>query len=98
MKVRELNNGPGIFYFACPGCKCHHSIATKEPAKNGAVWRFNNDLDRPTFAPSINVVWRNREGEVKKICHSYITNGEIQFLEDSTHSLAGKVLDLPDLE
>lgn len=28
-------------------------------------------------------------------CHSFVTNGRIQFLTDSTHHLAGQTVDLP---
>lgn len=30
------------------------------------------------------------------ICHSFVTDGRIQFLGDSTHALAGQTVDLPD--
>jgi hypothetical protein len=30
------------------------------------------------------------------ICHSYITDGNIQFLEDCSHELAGKTVHLPE--
>lgn len=29
-------------------------------------------------------------------CHSFVTDGRIQFLADSTHKLAGLTIDLPD--
>ncbi len=29
------------------------------------------------------------------ICHSYVTDGKIQFLADSTHALADQTVDLP---
>lgn len=29
-------------------------------------------------------------------CHSYVTDGQIQFLGDSTHELAGQTVPLPD--
>lgn len=32
------------------------------------------------------------------VCHSFVTDGKIQFLNDCTHHLAGKTVDLPDLE
>ena len=32
------------------------------------------------------------------ICHSFVTDGKIQFLADSTHSLAGQTVELPDIE
>lgn len=32
------------------------------------------------------------------ICHSFVTDGRIQFLNDCTHSLAGQTVDLPPYE
>lgn len=34
---------------------------------------------------------------VERICHSYITDGKIQFLIDSTHKFAGMTVDLPEI-
>ncbi len=31
------------------------------------------------------------------ICHSFVTDGKIQFLGDCTHALANQTVDLPDL-
>ena len=33
---------------------------------------------------------------VKKVCHSFIKNGKIEYLNDCTHQLAGKTVDLSD--
>lgn len=33
-----------------------------------------------------------------QLCHSYITNGEICFLSDSTHELSGRTVRLPSIE
>lgn len=30
------------------------------------------------------------------VCHSFVTDGRIQFLGDSTHELAGQTVDLPN--
>lgn len=32
------------------------------------------------------------------ICHSFVTDGKIQFLTDCTHHLAGKIVELPDIK
>jgi len=32
------------------------------------------------------------------ICHSFVTDGRIQFLADSTHKLAGQTVEIPDWE
>lgn len=31
------------------------------------------------------------------VCHSFVTDGRIQFLSDCTHALAGQTVDLPEL-
>lgn len=33
-----------------------------------------------------------------KVCHSFVIDGRIQFLEDCTHGLAGQTVNLPDWE
>jgi len=33
---------------------------------------------------------------VDRICHTFVTDGRIQFLGDCTHALAGQTVDLPD--
>lgn len=33
-----------------------------------------------------------------KVCHSFVTDGRIQYLGDCTHSLANQTVDLPDWE
>jgi hypothetical protein len=33
---------------------------------------------------------------VHHCCHSFVTNGKIQFLADCTHKLAGQTVELPD--
>lgn len=33
---------------------------------------------------------------VKTCCHTFVTDGRIQFLGDCTHKLAGQTVDLPD--
>lgn len=32
------------------------------------------------------------------ICHSFVTDGKIQFLSDCTHKLAGQTVEIPDWE
>jgi len=31
-------------------------------------------------------------------CHSFVTDGRIQFLDDCTHALKGQTVDLPEIE
>ena len=34
---------------------------------------------------------------INMVCHSFVTDGRIQFLSDCTHELAGQTVDLPDI-
>jgi hypothetical protein len=42
----------GVTIF-CPGCESHHVVWIKNP--DGPVWRFNKDLNAPTFHPSLHI-------------------------------------------
>lgn len=87
----------------CPGCNEFHVIATKVPQANGAVWKFNGDMDKPTFNPSLLIKtgkyacpgYEDPPGIVSVICHSFIKDGKIQFLSDCTHSLKNQTVELP---
>ena len=65
-------------------------------------WGFNGDLEKPTFTPSVLSHWEEWQGEgvppKHNICHSFVRDGQIQFLGDCTHTLAGQTVDLPELD
>jgi hypothetical protein len=65
---------------------------------DGAYWGFNGDLERPTFTPSILSRTPRGEGKPDFVCHSFVRDGRIQFLNDCTHALAGQTVDLPDVD
>lgn len=96
----------GVLMFRCPGCGEGHGVKT-----GPSGWVFNGDGDRPTFSPSVLVTGVQRltgeqlaayrRGEplpapVPVVCHSFVTDGHIQFLSDCTHALAGQTVELPD--
>lgn len=77
--------------FHCPGCGLRHCVNT-DPEREGPHWQWNGSLDKPTITPSILVRWEYAGR--RYVCHSFVTDGSIQFLGDSTHSLAGKTVPL----
>lgn len=95
----------GLVAFMCPGCRELHQVrvAGERP------WGFNDDYDRPTFTPSVLVrgmvpltdeehaTWR-AGGALPTprpfVCHSFVTAGQIRFLGDCTHALAGQTVPL----
>lgn len=53
----------------------------------------------PPVVPGNIDAWRANPWEQSRVemtCHSFVTDGRIQFLDDCTHSLAGQTVDLPD--
>ena len=96
----------GALFFNCPGCGERHMVRTGAGA--GPRWGFNGDYDRPTFTPSVLVTWSepsdvpeefdDTSKDQKKVCHSFVTDGHIQFLGDCTHALAGQTVPLPPFE
>lgn len=70
-----------------PGCKTLHPLQVGEHHR--IRWGFNGNLDALTFTPSLMV----NQGHPSQ-CHSFITDGRIQFLSDCHHSLAGHTVDL----
>lgn len=88
--------------FRCPGCDDNHQIRV-------GVWGFNGNVERPTFTPSVlvgGVQWpvgspfhkpnHSVDAGESVVCHSFVTDGRIQFLDDCTHGLAGRTVDLPE--
>lgn len=90
-----MHRTDGGYLVWCPGCKKAHIVAVEKPLGNGARWSFNGDLEHPTFSPSL-LVKSSRAVVPNKICHSFIRNGEWQFLGDCTHSLSGKTVPVPE--
>lgn len=95
--VEANADGGASVLFACPGCGSAH--APRVSAGTGPahpIWKWNGSVKRPTFTPSILVTWTRLEPHVDHVCHSYVTDGRIQFLGDCTHALAGQTVDLPE--
>jgi len=86
-KLRKAKAGTGIrYHFMCPGCKEIHGCQVPG-------WTFNGDINKPTFNPSLLVTYGKED---KRRCHSFIKGGQIQFLNDCTHELAGKTVEIPE--
>lgn len=88
-KLRIASDGMLLFW--CPGCKQYHGVYAD--LSKPMHWNFNNDYNKPTFSPSILVT--NPQG---LICHSFITAGKIQYLNDCAHELAGQTISMEDIK
>ncbi len=94
-KLRRLEGGRIAFW--CPGCKCAHQVRINPDVGSGPVWMWNQCTDAVTLEPSVHV---NPPGPYHRsnvvVCHSFVREGRIQFLTDSTHPLKGQTVPLPD--
>lgn len=79
----------GSYLFNCPGCKQGHRI--------NELWQVTGGLDEPTVSPSI-LVNSGKKAANLPVCHSFIKAGSIEFLSDCDHKLAGKTVELKDIE
>lgn len=81
--------GGKLYLFHCPGCENAHPF---EVGDNG--WTWNGSMEKPTFFPSLLV----NAGTPELRCHSFVRDGQIEFLSDCFHALAGKTVALPEWE
>lgn len=99
MKVERA--GENNWKFWCPGCDSAHVVSD--------AWEV--DAEAATISPSVLVHSSKHLIDPELIgpgltapeniadspqCHSFVTGGQIQFLGDSTHALAGQTVELPD--
>lgn len=91
----------GYLTWWCPGCDDAHMVSTE--SAQGPSWSWNGDAEKPTFAPSVLVTYRAvpdaeeefKEWRTERRCHSFVVDGKMQMLGDSTHALAGQTVPIP---
>src|SRR3546814_5434913 len=81
---------------------CSSDLMVRVGDGPGPRWGYNGNPESPTFTPSILVSYNGpdagRNGAPPAICHSFVTDGRIQFLGDCTHALASQTVDLPEFK
>lgn len=89
--IRETEEEKGTYEFWCPGCGHHHFV--KE-----SIWII--DLLNNTLYPSVLVRCPDpdKPGTFLSVCHTFVRDGKIQFLNDCTHKLSGKTVDMVELK
>jgi len=93
-KIEHIRDGNKYHHdqyeYMCLGCGYTHVFGLKG---EGGHHQFNMDLENPSVSPSL----LQNFGGASKLCHSFITDGRIQYLSDCQHELAGKVIELPQV-
>ncbi len=95
--------------FMCPGCQELHQIRVEGEGRPRWAYNGNHDRPTFTPSVLVNSVQcvNDEKGEwtgewvygadgkpLPSVCHSFVTDGQIQFLGDCTHSLAGQTVPL----
>lgn len=100
--------GKGGWLFYCPGCGGSHAPADtwsfngdlEKPTFSPSIlvkwFKCDNPDDLFGTDGKVKIGQDGRVAGKDIVCHSFITDGKINFLSDCTHHLAGKIVDLPD--
>ena len=78
----------------CPACGFEHNFRVDLEGHGkwkDNVWTFDGNYDAPTFSPSM----LSNQSQIQKehpVCHSFVRNGEWQYLGDCTHEMAGQTV------
>lgn len=88
------------YSFWCPGCHTTHHITT---SGGNTLWTVTNPEGEPTVQPSILIrlplpLRKGSRELVNFVCHSFVRNGQIEFLGDCSHHLKGQVVPLVHLD
>lgn len=97
-RINRYESGEAHLAFWCAGCKMRHAVRVRAAGDvvDSTCWKWNGDLLNPTITPSIKVEWWMTDPKRQpKICHSFVTDGDIRYLSDCTHEHAGETFRLP---
>ena len=109
--LRVIDGGRVAFF--CPGCGEYHRIRIEGNEHPLWTFNGNYERPTFTPSILVNGVQAelDESGEwtgewiygadgkpLPQVCHSFVTDGQIQFLGDCTHSLGGQTVPIPDMK
>lgn len=100
-----------ILSFWCPGCKEVHAVnvgpngwsfnGDLDKPTFGPSVLVRSGHHMPGHSGDCWCTFKQRTGRESSfkcgVCHSFVRDGQIQFLRDCTHALAGQTVPLPEL-
>lgn len=88
IRVAKALDGTVTWMFWCVPCDTIHAV--------NSTWSLGGTLEKPTIQPSVLVHGRNYDVSPPepRPCHSFVTDGKIQYLGDCWHDLRGQTVDL----
>lgn len=108
------SHGGDSMSFWCPGCDTSHTVRVGGANPWGWNGNYDKPTFTPSVllksghycsGQEGKDCWCTFEARIGRpspfkcgICHSFVTDGRIQFLGDCTHALAGQTVDLPPFD
>lgn len=100
IEARQCDWGTELSWY-CPGCNMTHSANVRADGGTPS-WTWNGSLDKPTIMDSVRCTFgpfpagSKHPGQTAQ-CHVFIKDGQIEYLDDCTHRLAGQKIDMVDM-
>lgn len=91
MKLYENHdqNDRHYWWFWCPACGFIHQLDER--------WKVGGTPESPTVEGSYLQYGSEADLEAMPRCHLFIRDGQLQYLSDCSHSMAGQTIPMPDL-
>lgn len=83
LREQPMDGAKTRYLFWCPGCETHMWFELGR-------WGWNGDWHTPTVSPSILF----NTDDLR--CHLFVTGGQLVFLADCTHKLAGQTIPMEE--
>jgi hypothetical protein len=108
--IEWMNEKKEGLNFLCPGCNEIHSVSTlpngwafngdfEKPTLSPSILVRSGHYAKDAEPGNCWCDFSERTGQTSDFkcfrCHSFVTDGRIQFLSDCTHELAGQTVDFP---
>jgi hypothetical protein len=110
-RVQQLTEGTRVLNLVyCTACKTHHAFGegwsfngdfeypTFQPSMLVRSGHYIPGHEDPCWC-TYNAAHPDNHAPFEcKVCHSFVTDGKIQYLSDCTHEYAGQTLELQDID
>lgn len=67
-------------------------VILKGTREGTGCWTWNGDTEKPTLRPSVLTQGAREDGPYR--CHTWVNDGQAQFLSDCSHELRGQTVDM----
>jgi len=85
------------YAFLCPGCGSRHFLPTNVNDAEGRRWAFNKDMEHPSFSPAFRFIMEH-EDRRSDVCAGWVSRGVLDFTDDCTHVMRGKIVPMSPLD